>query len=276
MDYLFAALAGLIQGLTEFIPISSSGHLIIFHDIIGFDLPDNLAFDAFLHMGTLLALVAFFFKDIVRIIKAFFSSLVKWDLKNDAYQRLAWMVIIGIIPAGLAGYFLEDVINLYFHDSAYATLVVAFMLVIVAILFFAIENYAARAIKLLEKLKVSDSILIGIAQAIALIPGTSRSGITIIAGMWRGFKREEAARFSFLLSIPVVLGAGVKSVGDMGVSSSAQWPLLAIGFAAAAISGYIAIRFLIRFLSNHSLRAFAWYRLAMGVFIFGWFIFLMR
>lgn len=276
MDYVLAALAGLIQGLTEFIPISSSGHLILFHDIIGFDLPDNLAFDAFLHMGTLLALVVFFFKDIVRIIKGFFASLAKWDLKNDAYQRLAWMVIIGIVPAGLAGYFLEDLISLYFHDSPYATLVVAVMLVVIAGLFFVIERYAGRAVKLLEKLKVSDSIIIGIAQAIALIPGTSRSGITIIAGMWRGFKREEAARFSFLLSIPVVFGAGLKSVTDMGMASSAQWPLLAIGFATAAISGYIAIRFLIRFLSNHSLKAFAWYRLVMGVFIFGWFIFLMR
>ncbi|MFA6422145.1 MAG: undecaprenyl-diphosphatase UppP [Candidatus Buchananbacteria bacterium] len=270
MDYLLAILAGAIQGITEFIPVSSSGHLVLFHDIFKFNLPDNLMFDALLHLGTLVALIIFFFKDIIKLIAGFFSSLVKWNLKNDQNQKLAWMIIIGIIPAGLIGYFSEDLINKYLHQSIYSSLVVAIMLIVVAILFFAIEKYASLK-KDLTELTAKDSIILGFAQAVALIPGTSRSGITIIAGMWRNFKREEAARFSFLLSIPIILGAGLKSFMDVGEWSAQQMPLFAVAFLTSAITGYFAIKFLLKFLSNHSLKAFAWYRLIIGCLILIWF-----
>jgi len=270
MDFILAALAGIIQGATEFIPVSSSGHLVIFHDIFKLDLPDNLMFDVVLHLGTVIALIIYFFKDILRLLQAFFSSLIKWDLKNNPDQKLAWMVIVGIIPAGILGFLLEKMVDEYFHQSSFAIVVVGVMLILVAMLFFAVEKYA-KLQKNLDEIKVKNSILLGIAQAIALIPGTSRSGITIIAGMWMNFKREEAAKFSFFLSIPVILGAGLKSALDISGWSPDQIPLLVIGFLASIISGYFAVKFLLKFLSNHSLKAFAWYRLIIGCLILIWF-----
>lgn len=268
MQYFFAIIAGLIQGITEFLPISSSGHLIIFHDLFRFNLPDDASFDVMLHLGTFLALLLAFWRDIEKIIRGFFSSLFNWNWSNNYNQRLAWLVIIGIIPAIIAGYFLDDLITAYLRLD----LVVAIMLIAVGILFFIAEKKSAKNTEL-QSLRPKSAFLIGLAQVLALIPGTSRSGITIIAGLWQKMKREEAAKFSFLLSMPVILGAGVKKLMDLSGWSGANWLVLIIGFAVATISGYLTVNFLLKFLNKHSLNVFGWYRIILGLVIIVWVIF---
>ncbi|MFA6593869.1 MAG: undecaprenyl-diphosphatase UppP [Candidatus Buchananbacteria bacterium] len=272
MNYILAIIAGLIQGVAEFLPISSSGHLVLLHDILKFNLPDNLTFDIVLHLGTFLSLLVFFWRDIIHLVKGFFSSLVKRNLSGDADQRLAWLIIIGTIPAALAGYFFNDFIEQAFHEGKLATLVVAVMLIIVAVLFWLLEKYAQR-LRTADSLKWWEALIIGAAQAIALIPGTSRSGITICAGLMLKLTREQAAKFSFLLSMPVILGAGIKSLGQIESVTAADWPLLVIGFITAALSGYFAIKFLLKYLINHSLSVFAWYRVVLACLILLWLAF---
>lgn len=271
MSYFFAILAGAIQGITEFLPISSSGHLVTFHDMFNFNLPDNVLFDVVLHLGSLVAILLVFYKDILKIIRGFFSSLVNFNLSNNFNQRLAWMVIIGTIPAGILGFTFDHFITNTLHNNPIAPLVVSFMLIGVAILFWVAERYATQQ-KDLRELTKMDSFILGCAQAVALIPGTSRSGITIIAGLSRNLKRSEAARFSFLLSVPVILGAGLKSFMDVTDWHQVSLGILVIGFISAALTGYFAIKFLMKFLNNHSLNVFAWYRLVMGFLILGWFL----
>lgn len=268
MSYLLAIFAGLIQGITEFLPISSSGHLLIFHDIFQLDFFDDKFFDVALHLATLLAVVVFFKKDIEKIIRGFFSSLFNWNLANNFNQRLAWLIIIGTLPAVFFGYFFDDLITAYLR-SPY---LVATALIIVGLLFFVAEKIAQKT-KTIQELRPLDALLMGLAQAVALIPGVSRSGITIIAGLGRKLKREEAARFSFLLSAPVIFGAGLKALIDLGSWSAINWPVLILSFIAAAISGYLSIKFLISYLSRYSLRVFAWYRLAVGGLILLWLFF---
>lgn len=268
MNYLLAILAGVIQGLTEFLPISSSGHLIIFHNIFNLNLPDQLLFDVVLHLGTLVALLIFFYRDIEKIIRGFFSSLVNWNLVNNFNQRLSWLVIIGTIPAALVGYFFEDLIS----NNLRSGYLVAVMLILVAILFWLTEKYAARQ-KNIQSMTKLDSLIVGLAQVLALIPGTSRSGITIIAGMSRKLKREEAARFSFLLSVPIIFGAGLNKLMDLEGFSGADNLLLLIGFIVSAIVGYLTVKYFLKYLSRYSLNIFAWYRLIIGCLILIWLVF---
>ena len=268
MQYLLAIFAGLIQGITEFLPISSSGHLLILHDIFQLDFFDDKFFDVALHLATLLAVVVFFRKDIEKIIRGFLSSLFNWNLANNFNQRLAWLVIIGTLPALFFGYWFDNFIAGYL-SSPYT---VAAALIIVGLLFFVAEKIAQKT-KTIQELRPLDALLMGLAQAVALIPGVSRSGITIIAGLGRKLKREEAARFSFLLSAPVILGAGLKAAWEVGDWSVINWPVLILSFSAAAISGYLSIKFLIGFLSRYSLRVFAWYRLIIGGLILLWLFF---
>jgi undecaprenyl-diphosphatase len=268
MSYILSILAGIVQGLTEFWPVSSSGHLIIFHDIFNFNLPNELLFDVMLHWGTLLALIIFFYREVWQIICGFFSSLTNWNLKNNSSQRLAWLVIVATIPAVLVGYFLSDVIELYFRS----TYVVVVMLVVVAILFFIVEKYTSK-IRTVGDLKFRHALYIGIAQILAFIPGTSRSGITMVVGLSSGLKRSQAARFSFIMAIPVIFGAGVKSLFSIG-EASGSIGLMIVGLITSAIVGYFAIKFLLKFLDNHSLKVFAYYRLVIAAFIFLWLLFL--
>lgn len=276
MNYFFSILAGIIQGLTEFLPISSSGHLVLFHEFFpdlglsasGGKLPDDLVFDVALHLGTLLALVWFFYKDIEKIFRGFFSSLANWNLANNFNQRLAWLIIIGTIPAVIAGYFFEDFIS----NNLRSSYLVALMFIIVAILFWLFEKYSVRQ-KDLQAMSKFDALLVGLAQLIALIPGVSRSGITIIAGLGRQLKREEAARFSFLLSVPVVFGAGLKKLIGLERLAAGDFFILLLGFLASAITGYFSIKYLLKYLSRHSLNIFAWYRLIIGCLILIWLTF---
>ncbi len=272
MDYILAIIAGLIQGTTEFLPISSSGHLVLFHEIMRFNFSNSLLFDIVLHLGTLVALLICFWRDLLKIIKGFFQSIIRWNVSQDINQKLAWIVVLGTIPAALIGYFFEDIITSIFHEGDLAAIVVTFMLALIALLFLYIEKIATKN-REITNLNWFDSLIIGLAQSMALIPGTSRSGITIITGMWFGLKREAAAKFSFLLSIPIILGAGLKSILDIESINNEEISLLLVGFLSAAISGIVVVKFLLKYLERHSLSIFAWYRLILAAVIFLWLIF---
>jgi undecaprenyl-diphosphatase len=269
MHILSSILLGVIQGLTEFLPISSSGHLIIFHDILNWQPADNMAFDVFLHWGTLLALVLFFYKDIIRYLKAFLKSLEKWNLKNDLDQRISWLILISMIPAVIAGLFLDGILDWYFRNI----ISVAVFLIVVGLIFLIVEKYSAQS-KDLSSLNWKKSLILGLAQALALIPGISRSGATISAGLALNINREQSARFSFLMSIPIIFAAGIKKAWDLrdislGVSDFTAYIL---GFIAAVIVGYLVVKFLLNYLKNHSLNIFAYYRIILGIVIIIYFL----
>ena len=265
LDIFFAALAGVIQGLTEFLPISSSGHLVLFHDFFDFDLPDNVAFDVVLHLGTLMALLLFFWRDVIRYILAFFKSFVHWDIRSDIDQRLAWYLLIATVPGVIAGALWEDMIDTALRN----TTVVAWMMIIIGIILFFADRWSKQQ-RTLSSISLSGAIGIGVAQALALVPGVSRSGITIIAGLAQKLNREAAARFSFLLSMPIVAGAGAKKMVDLLTSSNdlaGERIVLATGFVTSAIVGYLCIKFFLKYLQSHSLAVFAYYRVALGIII---------
>jgi undecaprenyl-diphosphatase len=264
MEYLHSIILGIVQGITEFLPISSSGHLVIAHDVLGFGFVDNVSFDVALHVGTLLALVLFFWRDIVKYIVAFFRSIAKWNVKNDIDQRMAWFIIVGSIPAGVFGFALETTIDEHLRNPW----MVAGLLIGVGFIFLLAEKIFSK-VKDLQQMGWLNVIIIGCAQVLALAPGVSRSGITMVAGMSQGLKREAAARFSFLLSIPVVFGAGAKKLLDVYQEHlpANEWLVLLVGVITAAIVGYAVIKFLLRYLSSHTLNIFTYYRFLAGVAI---------
>lgn len=265
MNYLYAALAGIIQGLTEFLPVSSSGHLVLFHDILKFEFSDNLYFDVITHAGTLFALLLFFRADVLRLFRAGVRSLRHWEFRTDPDQRLAWFLVLATVPAAVAGDLLESFVG----GPLRHPIVVATALAAGAGLFFAAERFAAKT-RALASMRPAEAALIGVAQVLSLIPGVSRSGITIVAGLGLGYRREEAVRFTLLLSIPTVLGAAVKKGLEAGYGLAANIPVLAVGFIAALIAGILTIRLFMKFVGLHSLNVFAWYRLGLSVLVFLW------
>ena len=269
MNYLLSIIAGILQGLTEFLPISSSGHLLLFHDVLGFDFSDELLFDVMLHLGTLVAVVVFFYHDLEKIIRGFLSSLVNWNLRNNYNQRVAWLVVAGTMPAALAGYFFEDFIS----TTLRSPLIVGIMFIVIGLLFFVFEHLAKKQ-KDIQMMSVPDSLIVGLAQILSLVPGVSRSGITIIAGLSRRLKREEAAKFSFLISAPIIFGAALKKILELPVLNGADFLMLVLGGLSAALTGYLTIKYLLKYLANHSLNIFAWYRLIIGSLTLIWFFFL--
>jgi undecaprenyl-diphosphatase len=269
MDYLLVIFAGALQGVTEFLPISSSAHLVLFHDIFNFNLPDNLAFDAVLHLGTFFSLLIFFGREIWQLIKGFFSSLTNWNLQHDFNQRLAWLIIIGSLPALIVGFAFDDLIDKYFHEGRLVIAIIAFMLAAGAVLFWLAEKYA-KQVKELNNLTWRQSLVCGLAQAVALVPGVSRSGVVIIAGMTQKMKRADAAKFSFLLSLPVVLGAGASSLFRVNLGAEIDLLSLSLGFVTAAFFGYLAVKYFLRFVAAHSLSVFAWYRAIVAAVLTLW------
>jgi undecaprenyl-diphosphatase len=264
MVFIQAVFLGVVQGLTEFFPISSSGHLLVLHDLLHFDMIDSLSFDAALHLGTLLALVVFFWKDIIKLLSAFFRSLVHWQVKTDVNQREVWFVVLAAIPAGIAGVAFESTIDSKFRS---AWIVVA-TLVIGAFAFWLVEAWAKRQDSNKELTWVK-ALIIGLSQVIALVPGISRSGATITAGLGSGLPRDKAARFSFLVSIPVVAGAGAIKLLDLFHDNIPKNELLQllIGILSSAIVGFFVIRFFLKFISHKTLSVFAWYRVVAAVVI---------
>ncbi len=281
MHYLQAVILGIIQGLTEFIPISSSAHLIIVPWVFNWNDPalESLTFDVALHLGTLVALLAFFWSDWVRLIKAGFASIVERSIGDNVDRKLAWYLAIGTIPGGIIGLLFEHRIEELFHPSegAISSTSMIWMGIIIAILgalLFLAERYA-RHVRKLDSLSLRDAILIGCSQALAIFPGVSRSGSTITAGLAVGLERETAARFSFLLSAPIISGAGLKSLWNIykgihaGTIAGSEIALFPIGFVAAAISGYFCIKYLLRFLQNNSTNIFVYYRWALAILVVG-------
>lgn len=263
MNVIQALTLGVTQGLTEFLPISSSAHLVLVPWFLGWEDP-GLAFDTALHAGTLVAVMAYFRQDLVQLALSWVKSLRGFD-RTDPYQKLSWLVIFGCLPAIAAGLLLEGAIATVFRSPYW----IAGMMIGVALL-IALAEKVTQQVRSWKEMNLKDALVIGAAQACALIPGTSRSGSTIAAGLFMGLKREDAARFSFLLGFPVILGSAVFQGKKLLASPAGSEPLiLLLGVAASAISGYFCIRFLIRYLQKHGMAPFIVYRLALGLLILG-------
>ena len=271
MSVFEAILLGIIQGLSEFLPISSTGHVTVAGKLMNL-IPENhheqwTAFIAIIQLGTMVSVLAYFARDIVNIITNFIKEnfVVRKKFSNqNLNSRLGWLVIIGTIPVVIIGLGFEDFIEGTFTKNLY---VISISLIGLAIL-LAIAEQKAKFKKELTNITIKDSLVIGIAQAFALIPGSSRSGTTITGGLFLGLKRDVAARFSFLLSIPAVFGSGIFQLFDsIEYLDSAMVLNLIVATIFSAISGYLAIDFLLKFLKKHSTYLFVYYRIAIGLFI---------
>ena len=266
MSIIEAIVLGLVQGLTEFIPVSSTAHLEIVPVLLGWGDPGAAA-SAVIQFGTWIAAVLYFFRDIVRLIAGFFRGLVNRHPLTDVDSREAWLVVIGTIPIVVLGLVLKKHI-----ESTFRSLwVIATMVIVVAILLEIAERYAERRrLREFDEMNVRDGVAIGLGQCLALIPGSSRSGSTIMAALFRGIDRPTAARYSFLLSIPAVGGAGfLELFKERHHLASLGWTPILISIAVAFVSGYASIWFLLRYLRTHTTRVFIWYRLALGVVMIG-------
>ncbi len=259
MDSLQAVILGLVQGLTEFLPVSSSAHLVLVPWALGWGEP-GLLFDTVLHWGTLVAVVVYFWDDLWSLVRAWVDSIAR--RKVDTPQAwLAWLILIGTIPAAVIGFLLSD----FFESLFSAPLAVAAFLIGTGLILAAAETSYDR-IRKVDTLRLGDALIVGLAQAAAIAPGLSRSGLTITAGIFRGLGREAAARFSFLLSVPIILGAGLSQIAHAVASPGATaWFPLVLGFASAAISGYLAIHFLLGFVRRRRFWPFAVYCWVVGL-----------
>jgi undecaprenyl-diphosphatase len=274
-----AIILGIVQGIAEFAPISSSAHLIIVPWLFGWDNPalSGLAFDVALHLGTLAAVVVYFRRELWALLKAGLASIFQLRIGNDFDRRLAWFLVLGTIPAVIAGYLLEDVIEALFHAHGvdiptWAMLTVAALLGGVGLIMWLVEKLA-RHDRPLSDIRLDDAMAVGGAQTLALFPGVSRSGATLIAGMALGFKRDVAARFSFLLAVPVTAGAGVRSLLSVwegwqsGALVNSDLVLFLVGIVSAGVSGFFCIHFLLRYLRRSSTMIFVVYRLALAAVV---------
>lgn len=263
MDELVQAIViGVVQGLTEFLPISSSAHLILLPRLLGWDdaFINSPAFVVMLHMGTLAALLVYFWRDLIRYAVAALAVVRDRRVGDDPERRMAVLLAASVIPAALIGVALEGFIDSFFREQL---LVVCGLLVVGALLLFGAERIA-RHTREMAQLRPRDALTIGLAQAFALFPGISRSGITIAAGLALGLKREAAARFAFLMGTPIILGAGLWKMRELfdGSAGSFDPVVLLAGMLAAAISGLVAIWFLLAFLRRNTTDLFVLYRLA--------------
>ena len=269
---LQAALIGLLQGLTEFIPVSSSAHLELAPWVAGWEsdgLIGSLAFDVFLHLGTLVALLLFFARDWIRYLGAWVASVRERRIGPHADRRIAWLLVLATVPAALIGFTLEGVIEETFHgDNDAARLAIAAFLVVGALALWLADRLGSKR-RELEGIGTGSALAIGLSQALALLPGISRSGATIATGLAVGLTRETAARFSFLLATPITLGAGLYGSRRLLTEShtGTEWLAIGVGFAVAAVSGIIAIGFLLAWLRQRSVAVFSIYRLAAAALI---------
>lgn len=262
-----AIIMGLVQGLTEFLPISSSGHLILVPALLGWDDPflESLAFSVMLHVATLLALLIYFRADWFRLVPAGLAAIRDRSFRGDPDRRLAWMLALSTIPAVIAGLLLNDAIETTFREPR----LVAVTLVIGAAILWLAERVGRRSTPI-SGLGFRAAIGIGAAQALALVPGISRSGISISAGLFAGLDRESAARFSFLMATPITAGAGIWEIrklvtGESGVAVAIE-PLV-FGMVASLLAGLVAIAGLLRFLRSHSTGVFIAYRIGLSALV---------
>ena len=262
-DYVRAVVLGIVQALTEFLPISSSGHLVLAEHAGAADV-GSLTFDVALHMGTMVAVIGYFWRDWWRMARAALSDLARHGVRIDRWSepsRFALWIAFATIPAVIAGLLLESVIE----DHLRAPSVVAAMLLAFALVIDLADRRGAVTRRLAD-VDAPRAFLIGVAQAVALVPGVSRSGVTIAAARALGFERPAAARFSFLLSAPAVFGAGVlQFTHALRGDEALQWGPMLIGTVTAALLGALVIRGFLAFLQGHTLRIFVWYRIALGL-----------
>jgi undecaprenyl-diphosphatase len=263
-----ALIMGLVQGLTEFLPISSSGHLVLVPWFFGWKDPfvESLTFSVMLHMGTLLALLVYFWRDWIRLVPAGLASIRDRSLRGNPDRRMAWLLVLATLPAVLVGPLFNDTIESLVREPAR----VALMLCVGAAILWLAERWGSK-LRDMVSLTFPDALGIGVAQVLALVPGISRSGISISAGLFLGLKREAAARFAFLMATPVVAGAGIWEgrkllAGETGADSSAG--LILIGFLAAAVSGLLAIHLMLEFLRRRPVTLFIVYRVVLAAAVF--------
>lgn len=251
----------MVQGLGEFLPISSSAHLILAPWFFKWNDP-GLGFDVALHWGTLLAVLVYFRNDVWLLIKGFWHSLFKStrNLQNNIYQKLAWLLIIASVPGAIIGKLLEQKAETVFRNP----LLIAITLSSFGLIIWWVDWVGAKQ-KNLDRIAWMDALWVGLSQALAIIPGVSRSGSTMAAGMFLGFKREDAARFSFLMSIPIIFGAGLANIKNFHTGVTTQE--LIVGFVSAAFFGFLSIKYLLQYLSKHGFKIFVWYRLALTALI---------
>lgn len=257
MTFLHAFVLALLQGVTEFLPISSSAHLILPSHLLGW--PDQgLAFDVAVHLGTLTAVVAYYRRDLLAMINGAWSGVTERQMNADL--RLGLLVVLATLPAIVAGVLFKEFIE---NELRAVGVIVVTTLFFGAVLW--LSDIVGTRSRSLTGIGWRDALLVGIAQALALIPGTSRSGITITAALFLGYKREDAARFSYLLSIPVILGAGTFKLKDLLESPLAvEWQFMAVGFVVSAITAYLTIVFFLRLLDRLGMLPWVMYRFALG------------
>ena len=259
MNLLEAIIIGIIQGTTEFLPISSDGHLVIVPAMFNISRPD-LVLIGLVHAGTLVAILGYFRRDLWSIGRAFVGGIVERDPMGTTESRIGWYMLLGSLPAAIVGLTLID-----FFERQFESPNVAAIGLLVTSAFLVAGELLRKGDKPIEKLSALDTILIGLFQVLALFPGISRSGTTISAGLWRGLDRSTAARFSFLVGLPAIAGAGLLSIIDI-FTAQGTLPIThyAAAFIAAAVTGYLCIAFLLSWLRSHSLWIFAVYCAAVG------------
>jgi undecaprenyl-diphosphatase len=261
VNILHAAVLGALQGFTEVLPISSSAHLILVPWLLHWP-ESGLTFDVALHLGTFIALTFYFRRDIVEMAASFFEALGSRTLDTPA-KRLPFLIIAATVPAAVIGKLFEDQLEELFRSNP---LLIASVLIVFGII-LGIADFAGKKRKSLDEITPTSAVTIGLLQCLALIPGVSRSGITITAGLMLGFTRENAARFSFLLSLPIVIGAALLKTVHLarhGIPTGEGVPML-VGITVSAITGYISVAFLLKFVQKHSISPFVWYRVLAGL-----------
>ncbi len=266
MPLLHAIILGIIQGLTEFLPVSSSAHLALIPWLLGWN-DQGLSFDIALHVGTVLAVIVYFFRDWVQVIAEGFGMSMGSDPAIRRNPKLLWLLVLGSVPAGIAGLLVKDLAENVWRNNQY---LIGSMLILVGLFMWWADHQGSRK-KDLGNVSPADSLTIGAAQALALVPGVSRSGITICAGLLRNLDRATAARFSFLLATPAIAGAAAKDAWDMmrhggGIPPDMRTAMLA-GVIVSAIVGALTIQFFLSFLRRRSLSFFVWYRVIFGIIV---------
>ena len=261
MDAFEAIVLGIVQGLTEFLPISSSAHLRIVPALAGWDDP-GAAFTAVTQLGTMAAVLLYFRHDLLNIARGWWVGLRDRSKRGTLDSRMGWYLIIGTIPIVILGFAFDDTIE----EEARNLTLIGITLIVFGLL-LQVAEWAAKRDREIERVTWRDSLVIGFAQAAALVPGVSRSGATITAGLFLGFDRAAAARFSFLLSVPAVVLSGIYQLRDIGGEGAVGFVPTTIATIFAFISGYAAIAFLLRFLVNHTTTVFVVYRVVLGIVV---------
>lgn len=262
MDLVRAVVLGIVQGLTEFLPVSSSGHLVLIPALFGWD-DQGLAFDVGLHGGTLLALLAYFWRDWYVMFRTGLADLARHGARISNWRtdtRLLWLLALGSLPAGVVGLLFNDWIEAHVRQPW----LVAIMLALMGTVMLLADRLAANR-RPIATVGMTDALIIGVGQALALVPGVSRSGATVTAGLARGLRREDAVRFAFLLGTPAFVGALLLKSADLAALSGTEARDMLVGFATSAIVGFVAIHFLLRWVRTRSLLVFVLYRYAVAI-----------